>query len=114
MNKKRDRKKSKKTKQTKKNALLDKYKNEIHQNLDVESKTVLNLIKNKKVKNLEENEDDAYFKDNTYEKDNLVLQILDEKPKFNRVPKEILDFKQKHFFGGRIRRTNLNKILSRK
>ena len=44
MNKKRNRKKPKKN-------LLDKYKNEIHKDIDLNNKSKFNLLKNRKIKN---------------------------------------------------------------
>jgi hypothetical protein len=115
LNKKRDRKKIKKN-QKKKN-LLEKYKDEISQNINLEGKSTLNLIKNKKVKNLDIEDDDILIGDNNidgekiYAKDNLLLHIIENKPKFKSASKDILEFTNKHFYGGRIKRTKLNKIL---
>ncbi len=61
MNKKRNRKKTKKN-------LMDKYKDEIHKDIDLNNKSKLNLIKTRKVKNVVNKFEDDEKEEEIYEK----------------------------------------------
>jgi len=45
-----------------------------------------------------------------------LLELVDDvsKPKFKNVSKEINDFRNNHFFGNRIKRAPLAKVLAKK
>jgi hypothetical protein len=61
LNKKRNRKKTKKN-------LMDKYKDEIHKDIDLNNKSKLNLIKTRKVKNVVNKFEDDEKEEEIYEK----------------------------------------------
>ena len=49
-------------------------------------------------------------------RDDFLLELMEDviKPKFKCVPTEINDFRNKHFFGNRIKRVPLAKVLAKK
>ena len=47
-------------------------------------------------------------------RDEFILQVLTDKPKFKAADSSIDEFKAKHFFGQRIKRTNIEAILMKK
>ncbi len=59
------------------------------------------MVAKKKVKNAEEIEK---TKKKVYKKKNIRILIADKNEMFRSVPQEVLDFKNRHFYGGRIQR----------
>lgn len=75
LNKKRD----KKTNKKKKSEILDKYKNEIKKDLDLENKPTFNLLNEKKIINKEKslsNSDKFNRTSKVYEKYKIILNIF--------------------------------------
>ena len=82
--------------------LLKKYQEEI--NKEIEEANLKNenfLVAKKKVKNAEEIEK---TKKKVYKKKNIRILIADKNEMFRSVPQEVLDFKNRHLYGGRIQR----------
>jgi hypothetical protein len=112
LKKKKQRKINKKKKRNKIN-LLNKYKDEINNKINDDLiKNENLLIKKQKLINLN---DKKIKKNNLFKKNNILFKIDDEDEDYqkylNPIKQEILDFKNKHFFGNQIRQKNfLNKI----
>ena len=114
LKKKKQRKINKKKKRNKIN-LLNKFKEEINDKIDenlVKNENL--LVKKQKLININNNK---IKKNNLFKKNNILFKIEDEddddyQKYFNPVKKDILDFKNEHFFGNRIIRQKnfLNKI----
>ena len=89
-------------KKKKRGELLKKYQEEI--NKEIEEANLKNenfLVAKKKVKNAEEIEK---TKKKVYKKKNIRILIADKNEMFRSVPQEVLDFKNRHLYGGRIQR----------
>ena len=89
-------------KKKKRGELLKKYQEEI--NKEIEEANLKNenfLVAKKKVKNAEEIEK---TKKKVYKKKNIRIFIADKNEMFRSVPQEVLDFKNRHLYGGRIQR----------
>ena len=89
-------------KKKKRGELLKKYQEEI--NKEIEEANLKNenfLVAKKKVKNAEEIEK---TKKKVYKKKNIRILIADKNEIFRSVPQEVLDFKNRHLYGGRIQR----------
>ena len=89
-------------KKKKRGELLKKYQEEI--NKEIEEANLKNenfLVAKKKVKNAEEIEKK---KKKVYKKKNIRILIADKNEMFRSVPQEVLDFKNRHLYGGRIQR----------
>ena len=89
-------------KKKKRGELLKKYQEEI--NKEIEEANLKNenfLVAKKKVKNAEEIEK---TKKKVYKKKNIRILITDKNEMFRSVPQEVLDFKNRHLYGGRIQR----------
>lgn len=114
LKKKKQRKINKKKKRNKIN-LLNKFKEEINDKINEDLVKNENLlVKKQKVINFNDNK---IQKSKLFKKNNILFKIDDEddddyQKYFNPVKKDILDFKNEHFFGNRvIRQKNfLNKI----
>ena len=114
LKKKKQRKINKKKKRNKIN-LLNKFKEEINDKINEDLVKNENLlVKKQKVINFNDNK---IQKNKLFKKNNILFKIDDEddddyQKYFNPVKKDILDFKNEHFFGNRvIRQKNfLNKI----
>ena len=114
LKKKKQRKINKKKKRNKIN-LLNKFKEEINNKINEDLVKNENLlVKKQKVINFNDNK---IQKNNLFKKNNILFKIDDEddddyQKYFNPVKKDILDFKNEHFFGNRIIRQKhfLNKI----
>ncbi len=99
LQKKKERKQNKKKKR---GELLKKYQEEI--NKEIEEANLKNenfLVAKKKVKNAEKIEK---TKKKVYKKKNIRILIADKNEMFRSVPQEVLDFKNRHLYGGRIQR----------
>ena len=59
-----------------------------------------NLVTKKKVKN----DVDKIKNKKIYVKKNVKILIENKNETYNSIPKEVLDFKKQHFYGGRIER----------
>ena len=95
-------KERKQNKKKKRGELLKKYQEEI--NKEIEEANLKNenfLVAKKKVKNAEEIEK---TKKKVYKKKNIRILIADKNEMFRSVPQEVLDFKNRHLYGGRIQR----------
>ena len=89
-------------KKKKRGELLKKYQEEI--NKEIEEANLKNenfLVAKKKVKNAEEIEK---TKKKVYKKKNIRILIADKNEMFRSVPQKVLDFKNRHLYGGRIQR----------
>ena len=89
-------------KKKKRGELLKKYQEEI--NKEIEEANLKNenfLVAKKKVKNAEEIEK---TKKKVYKKKNIRILITDKNEIFRSIPQEVLDFKNRHLYGGRIQR----------
>ena len=89
-------------KKKKRGELLKKYQEEI--NKEIEEANLKNenfLVAKKKMKNAEEIEK---TKKKVYKKKNIRILIADKNEMFRSVPQEVLDFKNRHLYGGRIQR----------
>ena len=114
LKKKKQRKINKKKKRNKIN-LLNKFKEEINDKINENLIKDENLlVKKQKLININNNK---IKKNNLFKKNNILFKIDDEddddyQKYFNPVKKDILDFKNEHFFGNRIIRQKnfLNKI----
>lgn len=117
LNKKRQRKLNKKNKNKKIN-LLEKYKNELGQNLGEDLTNNANLlVTTKKVINIDENEDENEEKKKhkkLLKKNNIYIQFenKNQKEEYTPIPEDVLEFKKKHFYGERLNRVKnfMNKI----
>ena len=58
-------------------------------------------LRKKKVRNAEDNEKS---KKKIYKKKNIRIIIAEKNEMYRSVPKEVLDFKNRHLYGGRIQR----------
>ena len=117
LNKKRQRKLNKKNKNKKIN-LLEKYKNELGQNLGEDLTNNANLlVTTKKVINIDENEDENVEKKKhkkLLKKNNIYIQFenTNQKEEYTPIPEDVLEFQKKHFYGERLNRVKnfMNKI----
>ena len=93
----------KQNKKKKRGELLKKYKEEIYKEMNEDILKNENfLVAKKKVKNAEYEIDKN--KKKIYKKKNVRIIIEDKNEKFRSIPQEVLDFKNKHLYGGRIQR----------
>ena len=93
----------KQNKKKKRGELLKKYKEEINKEMNEDILKNENfLVAKKKVKNAEYEIDKN--KKKIYKKKNVRIIIEDKNEKFRSIPQEVLDFKNKHLYGGRIQR----------
>ena len=89
-------------KKKKRGELLKKYQEEINKEInEANLKNENFLVAKKKVKNAEEIEK---TKKKVYKKKNIRILIADKNEMFRSVPQEVLDFKNRHLYGGRIQR----------
>ena len=96
-------KERKQNKKKKRGELLKKYQEEINKEINEEQLKNENfLVATKKVRNVEENESNK--KKKIYKKKNVRILIEDKNEVYRSVPQEVLDFKNKHLYGGRIQR----------
>ena len=99
LQKKKERKQNKKKKI---GELLKKYQEEINKEISEEKLKKENfLVDKKKVRNAEKND---LKQKKIYKKKNVRILIEDKKEMYRSVPKEVLDFKNKHLYGERIKR----------
>ena len=93
----------KQNKKKKRGELLKKYKEEINKEMNEDILKNENfLVAKKKVKNAEYEIDKN--KKKIYKKKNVRIIIEDKNEKFRSIPQEVLYFKNKHLYGGRIQR----------
>ena len=86
-------------KKKKRGELLKKYQEEINKEIkEANLKNENFLVAKKKVKNAEEIEK---TKKKVYKKKNIRILIADKNEMFRSVPQEVLDFKNRHLYGGR-------------
>lgn len=117
LNKKRQRKMNKKNK-NKKIDLIEKYKNELGQNLGEDLTNNANLlVTTKKVINIDENEDEnapKKKKKKLFKKNNIYIKFenKNQKEEYTPIPEDVLEFQKKHFYGERLNRVKnfMNKI----
>ena len=89
-------------KKKKRGELLKKYQEEINKEInEANLKNENFLIAKKKVRNAEDNEKS---KKKIYKKKNIRIIIAEKNDMYRSVPQEVLDFKNKHLYGGRIQR----------
>ncbi len=101
LQKKKERKQNKKKKR---GELLKKYQEEINKEINEEKLKNENfLVATKKVKNAEAN-DLNKKKKKIYKKKNMRILIEDKNEMYRSVPQEVLEFKNKHLYGDRIKR----------
>ena len=92
----------KQNKKKKRGELLKKYQEEINKEInEANLKNENFLVAKKKVKNAEEIEK---TKKKVYKKKNIRILIADKNEIFRSVAQEVLDFKNKHLYGTRIKR----------
>ena len=89
-------------KKKKRGELLKKYQEEINKEInEANLKNENFLVAKKKVRNAEDNEKS---KKKIYKKKNIRIIIAEKNEMYRSVPQEVLDFKNKHLYGGRIQR----------
>ena len=93
-------KERKDNKKKRRSELLKKYQEELNEGINEEKIKIENLVAKKKVKN---NVDKIKNK-KIYVKKNVKILIENKNATYNSIPKEVLDFKNQHFYGGRIER----------
>ena len=87
-------------KKKRRSELLKKYKEELNEGINEEKIKMENLVAKKKVKN----DVDKIKNKKIYVKKNVKILIENKNVTYNSIPKEVLDFKNQHFYGGRIER----------
>ena len=96
-------KERKQNKKKKRGELLKKYQEEINKEINEDNLKNENfLVAKKKVRNEEESTEKTNKK--IYKKRNIRILIENKNEKYRSVPQEVLDFKNKHLYGGRIKR----------
>ena len=96
-------KERKQNKKKKRGELLKKYQEEINKEINEDNLKNENfLVAKKKVRNEEESTEKTNKK--IYKKKNIRILIENKNEKYRSVPQEVLDFKNKHLYGGRIKR----------
>ena len=96
-------KERKQNKKKKRGELLKKYQEEINKEINEDNLKNENfLVAKKKVRNEEESTEKTNKK--IYKKKNIRILIENKNEKYRSVPQEVLDFKNKHLYGGRIHR----------
>ena len=94
-------KERKENKKKKRGELLKKYQDELKKGLDEEELKIENLlVTKKKFKNVEEKPKNKKI----YKKRNIRIVIEKKNDIYKSIPQEVLDFKNHHFYGGRIER----------
>ena len=89
-------------KKKKRGELLKKYQEEINKEInEANLKNENFLVAKKKVRNAEDNEKS---KKKIYKKKNIRIIIAEKNEMYRSVPQEVLDFKNRHLYGGRIQR----------
>ena len=93
-------KERKDNKKKRRSELLKKYQEELNEGINEEKIKMENLVAKKKVKN----DVDKIKNKKVYVKKNVKILIQNKNATYNSIPKEVLDFKNQHFYGGRIER----------
>ena len=96
-------KERKENKKKKRGELLKKYQNEL--NKEIKSENLKNenfLVAKKKVRNLEDANQKT--KKKIYKKNNIRICITDKNEMYRGIPQEVLEFKNRNLYGGRIKR----------
>ena len=93
-------KERKENKKKRRSELLRKYQEELNEGINEKKIKMENLIAKKKVMNNVENIKNKKI----YVKKNVKILIESKNEIYNSIPKEVLDFKNQHFYGGRIER----------
>ena len=89
-------------KKKKRGELLKKYQEEINKEInEANLKNENFLVAKKKVRNAEDSEKS---KKKIYKKKNIRILIAEKNEMYRSVPQEVLDFKNKHLYGTRIKR----------
>ena len=89
-------------KEEKETNLLKKYQEEINKEInEANLKNENFLVAKKKVRNAEDSEKS---KKKIYKKKNIRILIAEKNEMYRSVPQEVLDFKNKHLYGARIKR----------
>ena len=97
----RRKKERKENKKKKRGLLLKKYQEELNKGINEEKLKMENLlVAKKKVKNNSDNKKNKKI----YKKKNVRILIESKNETYNSIPQEVLDFKNQHFYGGRIER----------
>ena len=93
----------KQNKKKKRGELLKKYQDEINKEINEEQLKNENfLVAKKKVRNADKNDNER--KKKIYKKKNVRVLIEDKNEVYRSIAQEVLDFKNKHLYGGRIHR----------
>ena len=89
-------------KKKKRGELLKKYQEELNKEInEANLKNENFLVAKKKVRNAEDSEKS---KKKIYKKNNIRIIIAEKNEMYRSVPQEVLDFKNRHLYGGRILR----------
>ena len=93
----------KQNKKKKRGELLKKYQDEINKEINEEQLKNENfLVAKKKVRNADKNDNER--KKKIYKKKNVRVSIEDKNEVYRSIAQEVLDFKNKHLYGGRMHR----------
>ena len=93
----------KQNKKKKRGELLKKYQDEINKEINEEQLKNENfLVAKKKVRNADKNDNER--KKKIYKKKNVRVSIEDKNEVYRSIAQEVLDFKNKHLYEGRIHR----------
>ena len=99
LKRKKERKENKKKK--KRSEILKKFQEELNKGINDEELKMGNLlVGKKKIKN----NDEKIANKKMYKKKNVMILINNKNETYKSIPQEVLDFKDQHFYGGRIKR----------
>ena len=94
-------KERKDNKKKKRSELLKKYQEELKKGINDEKLKTENLLVGK---NKIKNNDEKTTNKKIYKKKNVRILIDNKNETYKSVPQDVLDFKNQHFYGGRIKR----------